>query len=171
MNDILTACEPRQDILKGTFNPEIFTASLSEVIRFYRGETAGVHSIYTDAKQFFTEATYPTDGLKMVLAEVFARIGEDSTAPAIHRLETAFGGGKTHALIACTHLGIKGTELAKEAKDVIDADLLLKPGEVEVVGVAGDEIPVHKPKGSKLIPYTLWGEIAFQIGGKTFTEK
>ena len=39
-------------------------------------------------------------------------------------------------------------------------------GEVVVVGVAGDEIPVHKPRGKTLIPYTLWGEMAFQVGGK-----
>jgi predicted AAA+ superfamily ATPase len=65
---ILSACEPRQDIITGSFNPEIFTASLSEVMLHYREGSAGVHSIYTDASQFFSEATYPTDGLKMVLA-------------------------------------------------------------------------------------------------------
>ena len=56
--------------------------------------------MYTDAEQFFTEATYPTDGLKMVLQDVFARLADDNTVPAIHRLETVFGGGKTHTLIA-----------------------------------------------------------------------
>lgn len=72
---ILSACEPLQDIITGSFNPEIFTASLSEVMLHYRERSAGVHSIYTDAFQFFSEATYPTDGLKMVLAEVFGRLG------------------------------------------------------------------------------------------------
>src|SRR5690606_6422936 len=40
------------------------------------------------------------------------------------------------------------------------------PGSVSVVGIAGDEIPVHKPQGEALVPYTLWGEIAYQIGGE-----
>ena len=34
MKSILNSCEPRPDIIAGTFNPEIFTASLSEVFRF-----------------------------------------------------------------------------------------------------------------------------------------
>jgi predicted AAA+ superfamily ATPase len=34
------------------------------------------------------------------------------------------------------------------------------------VGIAGDEIPVHKPQGNALTPYTLWGEIAYQVGGE-----
>lgn len=163
---VLTACEPRQDIITGTFNPEIFTASLSEVIAFYRQDTVYLHSIYTDASRFFSEATYPTDGMKNVIGDVFARIAGDNSTPAIHRLETAFGGGKTHTLIACTHLAFKGRELAEESADIVDPALLQQPGDVDVVGVAGDGIPVHKPQGTELIPYTLWGEIAFQIGGE-----
>jgi len=62
---ILNSCEPRPDIIAGTFNPEIFTASLSEVVRFYSGQGAGINAIYTDAEQFFREGTYPTDGMRM----------------------------------------------------------------------------------------------------------
>ena len=164
---VLTACTPREDIIAGTFNPEIFTASLSEVLAFYRQENAKLHSLYTDAARFFGEATYPTDGMRSVIGDVFARIAGDNSAPAIHRLETAFGGGKTHTLIACTHLAWRGTDLAEVAADIVSPALLQPPGEVQVVGIAGDGIPVHKPMGSELIPYTLWGEIAFQIGGES----
>jgi len=166
MNNILKACEPRKDILGGTFNPEIFTALISEVLRFYSGHRAGIHRVYTDAERFFKDVTYPTDGLKMLLSEVFARLAGDNTVPAIHRLETAFGGGKTHALIACAHIGFKGSELASITSDLLDEKLLPRPGEVAVIAIAGDEIPVHKPKGTKLVPYTLWGEITFQVGGE-----
>lgn len=165
--NVLTACQPREDILSGTFNPEIFTASLSDVLRFYRGESTGVHSIYTDPCLFFKEATYPTDGMIMVLSEVFGRIQGDHNVPAIHRLETAFGGGKTHTLIACTHIAHKGQELSEYTENIIDSSILPPPGEISAVGIAGDEIPVHKPKGTDLIPYTLWGEIAYQIGGES----
>jgi hypothetical protein len=166
MESILKACTPRSDLISGTFNPEIFTASLSQVMDYYRGKPNPTASVYTEAEQLFGEATYPTDGLKMVVSEVFSRLAGDNTVPAIHRLETAFGGGKTHALIACAHIGFKGAELASVTTNLIANELLPKPGEVAVVGISGDEIPVHKPKGSKLIPYTLWGEIAFQVGGK-----
>ena len=117
MQKITDTCQPRQDILTGTFNPEIFTASLAEVIRFYQENRQGIHPVYTDAIQFFSEGTYATDGFKMVLNEVFARLAGDHTAPAIHRLETAFGGGKTHTLIACTHIGYKGDELTPHIRE------------------------------------------------------
>jgi hypothetical protein len=35
---------------------------------------------------------------------------------------------------------------------IIDPHLLHAPGEVTVVGIAGDEIPVHKRQGSDLAP-------------------
>ncbi|SHI62913.1 ATP-binding protein [Desulfofundulus thermosubterraneus] len=166
MKSVLDACKPRPEILAGTFNPEVFTASLSPVVEFYRSGRGIIDSIYTSAELFFREATYPTQGLRLTLAEVFGRIAGDLTVPAIHRLETAFGGGKTHTLIACTHIAHKGTELRSVIRDVLDPELLPEPGEIAVVGVAGDEIPVHKPKGRALVPYTLWGEIAYQIGGE-----
>jgi hypothetical protein len=109
--------------------------------------------------------------MKNVIAEVFGRIAGDNSLPAIHRLETAFGGGKTHTLIACTHLAFKGGELAEVARDLVDTSILLQPGDIHVVGVAGDGIPVHQPKGQELIPYTLWGEIAYQIGGEELYRK
>ncbi len=172
MKSILETCTPRPDILAGTFNPEIFTASLAQVVDHYRGRVSTVHNLYTDAEQFFASATYPTDGMRMVLSEVMARVAGNNAVPAIRRLETAFGGGKTHTLIALTHLGFRGSELAAVAapcfqREIFDPAALPPPGEVVVVGVAGDEIPAHKPKGAALIPYTLWGEIAFQLGGET----
>ncbi|MBF0101865.1 MAG: ATP-binding protein, partial [Desulfobacterales bacterium] len=171
MKSIIETCEPRQDIVKGTFNPEIFTASLSEVLRYYAGHKTNLDSVYTQPDSFFSEATYPTDGMKMLISEVFTRLSGDHTVPAIHRLETAFGGGKTHTLIACAHIAYKGTDIASVTSDVLPNALLPKPGEITVVGIAGEEIPVHKPKGSTLIPYTLWGEIAFQIGGKALYQE
>ncbi|WP_045216075.1 ATP-binding protein [Desulfonatronovibrio magnus] len=166
MQYIIDSCQPREDLIAGTFNPEIFTASLPEVIRFYQENKQGVHPIYTDAEQFFSHGTYVTDGLKTVLSEVFSRIAGDLTVPAIHRLETAFGGGKSHTLIACTHIGYKGKEISPYVGDILDENLLPEKGEIHVAGVAGNELPVHKPQGAKLIPYTLWGEIAYQLGGE-----
>lgn len=168
MKSVLETCRPRREILTGSLNPEVFTASLSPVIEFYRSgrKTEPIDEVYIDAGLFFREATYPTQGLRLTLAEVFRRLAGDATVPAIHRLETAFGGGKTHTLIACTHVAYRGKELRGVVNDVLAPELLPEPGSVTVVGVAGDKIPVHKPRGNELVPYTLWGEIAYQVGGE-----
>lgn len=108
----------------------------------------------------------PTANLRQLLTGVFGRLSGDAAHPAIHRLETAFGGGKTHALIACTHIAKRGRELNGVVEGLLDPNLLPETGEITVVGVRGDEIPVHEPKGPDLIPYTLWGEIAYQVGGQ-----
>lgn len=165
MRSIMKTCTPRPDIVQGTFNPEIFTASLSSVIQFYRNDDDRIDTLYTNADLFFSEATYPTEGLKNILETALGRVAGDSSFPAIQRLETSFGGGKTHALIALTHLGFKGKTLAYLTAELVPEALLPDPEEMFVVGIAGDELPVHRPQGTSLIPYTLWGEIAHQIGG------
>lgn len=170
MKSVRTTCHPRSDLVAGTFNPEVFTASLSQVIAHYRGKRSQLASVYTDPKQFFGEATFPTDGMRQLLHEVFARLNGDGAVPAIHRLETAFGGGKTHSLIAATHIAHHGTAIADIVTPLVKAAVLPKPGEVAIIGIAGDEIPVVKPQGTDLTPYTLWGEIAFQIGGAALYE-
>lgn len=167
MSSILDSCTPRNGLVSGTFNPEIFTANLMQVIDRYRGETDVVENIYTDPVAFFAEGTYPTEGMRQVLRNIFGRLkGKDATFPAIQRLETAFGGGKTHTLIAATHLAYRGSEIAETARDVIDPASLLAPGEAVVVGIAGDRVAIHETHGPRLAPYTLWGEIAFQVGGE-----
>jgi len=171
MTSILEYCAPRRDLVAGTFNPEIFTANLMQVIDHYRGATDVVENIYTDSELFFSEGTYPTDGMRQVLRNVFGRLkGRDATYPAIQRLETAFGGGKTHTLIAATHLAYRGSDLAEAARDLIDVGLLSDPGDITVVGIAGDRVSIHETEGSRLVPYTLWGEIAFQVGGEALYE-
>ena len=168
MQSILNNCEPRKDIIEGSFNPEIFTASISQVASAYSGKGSAIDSIYTDAEAFFREATFPTEGLCRVVRDVIGRLNGDSSKPAIHRLETAFGGGKTHTLIALTHLGYRGTEIAEAAADVIDSNLLQPAGSVDVVAIACDEMPVFAPSGDKVLAYTLWGEMALKLGGESF---
>ena len=172
LKSVLETCIPRESIVRGTFNPEIFTAALSPVVKYYQGEKTNIDSIYTDANLFFTQGTYLTDGMKTTIRNVFARLSGDQGAPSVQRLETAFGGGKTHTLIACTHIANRGKELSDVMGDTfVSADVLPEPGSVKVVGIAGDELPVVKPIGNKLIPFTLWGEIAYQIGGANLYSK
>lgn len=167
MKTIYQACKPRADLISGSFNPEIFTASLSSVFEFYAGRATAGSAVYTDANVFFGQATYPTTGMRQVIGDVFLRLSGDLSSPAVHRLETGFGGGKTHTLIGLTHIAKKGKSLVGIADALLDPSLLPDEGTVSVVGIAGDELPVQEVKGTRLQPYTLWGELAFQVGGET----
>lgn len=53
MKSVIETCKPKESIIQGTFNPEVFTAALGPVIDFYHGTSAGIDSIYTDADVFF----------------------------------------------------------------------------------------------------------------------
>src|SRR5690606_37768748 len=97
----------------------------------------------------------------------FRRLNGDNMVPFLSRLETGFGGGKTHTLIACTHLAHRGTELASLVSEInlVDPQYLPAPGSINVVGIAGDELSVVLSQGEKVVPYTLWAELAKQVGG------
>lgn len=172
MTSILQTCTPRPDLVKGTFNPEIFTASLRQVIGHYRGDIK-VQTTYTDAEAFFRESTSPTHGMRRVVENVMRRLGGDNMVPFLTRLETGFGGGKTHTLIACAHLATRGTELSEIAQQtgIVESKHLPDPGSVSVVGIAGDELSVVRSEGDKVYPYTLWAELAKQVGGPSLVEK
>lgn len=166
MTSILKSCKPRPDLVAGSFNPEIFTASLRQVVGNYRGDIS-VKTAYTDAEVFFREATSTTHGMRQVANHVMRRLGGDNMVPFLTRLETGFGGGKTHTLIACAHLAHRGTEIANLVKQVgvVDPKYLLAPGAIKVAGIAGDELSVVRGEGDKVLPYTLWAELAKQVGG------
>ena len=99
MNPFHTIAVPHGDILAGRLTQDVFAADLWEVFNG-RGPDE-----YKDAVQFF-DKTYETDGLKHLLAVVEGRVSGRGGDPVI-QIQTPFGGGKTHALIAMYH---KATE-------------------------------------------------------------
>ena len=87
--------KPHADILQGRYTPDVFAAKLGEV---FKGK-APVE--YRNATQFW-EITHKTGGLDRLLSIVERRLrghGGDS----VIQIQTLFGGGKTHALIAMYH--------------------------------------------------------------------
>ena len=95
---IFDLCEPREDVLAGAITESDFAADLAQVLR---GKDAP--ETYLNPKLFFAN-TYPTRGLKSLLANVCARLsGRGVEVASIFRLDTSFGGGKTHGLIALVH--------------------------------------------------------------------
>lgn len=167
MRDVLSTCQPRPEILAGTFNPEIFTASLSRVLGDYRkGEAReGASSLYSDPVAFFRDATHPTQGLCSILDNALARLTNgDLSRPAMQRLDTAFGGGKTHTLIALAHAAMQGQPLAEHMAGILAPERLPAPGQVQVVGIIGDTVDTLRETagGAAPKPNTLWWMIAQQ---------
>jgi predicted AAA+ superfamily ATPase len=90
-------CTPRADVLAGSVQESDFAADLAQVLRNEGPED------YRIAERFFAN-TYPTRGLKSLLEQVLMRLsGSGNAVSSIFRLDTQYGGGKTHALIALSH--------------------------------------------------------------------
>ena len=123
---------PHDDILQGRLTMDVFAADLWDV-----SQDQGVDE-YRDPETFFRR-TYLTRGLKNLLDVVEKRLKGRGGDPVI-QIQTPFGGGKTHSLIAMYHR-------AKEwgAKRAV------------VVGTALDP---KDPAG------TIWGVIEKQLTSK-----
>ncbi|MEU6020697.1 DUF499 domain-containing protein [Micromonospora sp. NPDC047134] len=136
-----------------------FAAQLDKVVRDPSG-----YEVYSDAHRFF-DLTYPTSGLKQLLAKTFGRlagVAGDDGDHGVLRAETSFGGGKTHSLVAVYHLA-KGARPAN-VNDFINTSLLPE-GPVSVAAVVGDVLdPVNGLATNGLMSRTLWGEVGAQLG-------
>lgn len=152
---------PHHDVAVGMYRQAEFAADLAQVVS---GEA---ESEYKDPKEFFSR-TFITDGLKHLLVLGLKRLSGLGGDPVVE-LQTNFGGGKTHSMIALYHLAGGG----------------IKPGEIpgfeDVAQTAGTEnLPLANRAvlvGTKMNPakgntwpdgtttHTIWGEMAYQLGG------
>jgi predicted AAA+ superfamily ATPase len=144
---------PHADIRQGKFDPSTFAADLGEVLA-----GRGVAD-YRDASTFFTK-TYLTAGLSSLLIDVMRRLGGTSLAEAVVQLQTAFGGGKTHTLLALYHLFKSPNEVSKlpQIKQLVSAAGLKQVPAASVACLVGTAMNVNGR--------TFWGEMAFQLGGE-----
>ena len=150
---------PHEDVLKGTFQQAEFAADLSRV---HEGTATPE---YQNPSLFF-QRTFITEGMRLLLDSVVKRLSGKGGDPVI-QLQTAFGGGKTHTMLAVYHLA---------TGDVAASDL---PGVPTILDAAGvTELPharVAVLDGIKSSPNqpvmrdgqtirTLWGDLAWQLG-------
>jgi hypothetical protein len=155
MRSIFEVCEPRSEVLSGALREEIFAARLRDVLE------RQADPVYQDPEMFF-DNTYPTEGLRVVLREVTGRLsGRHPDNNAIIRLETAFGGGKTHNLIALYHIASGFSP----DQSFLDPNLVLPAGSVQIAGVVGTDLQPSVNHGD-VTTYTLWGELAYQLAGQ-----
>lgn len=153
---------PHEDVLKGTFQQAEFAADISRV---HQGTATAE---YQDAALFF-QRTFITEGMRLLLGSVVKRLAGKGGDPVV-QLQTAFGGGKTHTLLAVYHLA-KGIVPTRELQGIPpildDADITELPKARVVVldGVDLLDLASKPRKRGKSVIKTIWGELAWQLGG------
>ena len=152
---------PHKDVASGRYQQAEFAADLWQV---YLGEGTDE---YKKPVEFFRR-TYLTESLKQMLVDAVRRISGQGGDPVV-QLQTNFGGGKTHSMLALYHLfsGTPPSELSGIDAVLQEAGVTKLPTAKRVV-LVGNKIspgnPVKKADGT--VVRTLWGELAWQLGGK-----
>ena len=152
---------PHKDVASGRYQQAEFAADLWQV---HLGEGTDE---YKNPVEFFRR-TYLTESLKRLLVGAVQRLAGAGGDPVV-QLQTNFGGGKTHSMLALYHLfsDIAPKELAGIDGVMQEAGASKLPTARRVV-LVGNKIspgnPVTKPDGT--VVRTLWGEMAWQLGGK-----
>lgn len=150
---------PHEDVLKGTFQQAEFAADLSRV---HEGTATAE---YQNASLFF-QRTFITEGMRLLLDSVVKRLAGQGGDPVI-QLQTAFGGGKTHTMLAVYHLA-KGEAPASELPGVsaiLDAAQVTELPRAKVAVLDGIKSSPNQPQqrdGQRI--NTLWGDLAWQLG-------
>ncbi len=153
--------EPHPDVAQGRYRNAEFAADLAQVAR---GEGAFE---YRDPVEFFAR-TYITQGLAGLLTEALQRVSGKGGEPVI-QLKTAFGGGKTHSMLALYHLmraRVPAEKLAgvKEVLEEVGLSELPRANVAVLVGTALNPAKSRRPANLPGITInTFWGEMAAQI--------
>lgn len=152
--------EPHQDVATGEFQQAEFAADLAKV------HNGSAPSEYRDPAEFFSR-TYLTEGLSNLLIGAAKRLSDTGGDPVVE-LQTNFGGGKTHSMLALYHM-VGGTPV----EDLPGLDQLLSKNELTVpdkinravlVGTSRGPQDAISLEGGREIR-TTWGELAWQLGG------
>lgn len=177
---LFDACTPRGDVIAGTLQEDQFAASLATVA--HSPEDAA--PVYWEAGEFF-DMTYPTDGLQTLLSNLTGRFltggGYEETGytSSILCLDTRFGGGKTHDLIASYHLATNPSRINALDHHLLDGDEGLAASYQEAVNdglnvdsavFVGGHVDARNARSDRSDPNapntrTMWGEIAYQLYG------
>jgi predicted AAA+ superfamily ATPase len=152
--------EPHQDVATGEFQQAEFAADLAKV------HNGSAPSEYKNPTEFFAR-TYLTEGLSNLLIGAAKRLSSGGGDPVVE-LQTNFGGGKTHSMLALYHM-VSGTPV----QDLPGLDQLLSRNKLAVpakvnravlVGTSRGPQDVISLEGGRKIR-TTWGELAWQLGG------
>ncbi|EAX48518.1 conserved hypothetical protein [Thermosinus carboxydivorans Nor1] len=152
---------PHPDVAEGRYRQAEFAADLSQVVR----GTAQIE--YQDPVEFFAR-TYITEGMKDLLVQAIRRTGGAGGEPVI-QLKTAFGGGKTHSMLALYHLLRSATTVARlpNLQPVLAAAGAAEVPRARIAVLVGTALNPSKARRPANLPgitiNTLWGEMAAQL--------
>lgn len=152
--------EPHQDVATGEFQQAEFAADLAKV------HSGSAPPEYRDPRQFFSR-TYLTEGLSTLLIGAAKRLSGSGGDPVVE-LQTNFGGGKTHSMLALYHMaGTTPVQDLSGLDQLLDKLGLTVPKAVNravLVGTSRGPQDVLHAEGDLKIR-TTWGELAWQLGG------
>ena len=152
--------EPHQDVATGEFQQAEFAADLAKV------HNGSAPAEYRDPREFFAR-TYLTEGLSNLLIGAAKRLSGAGGDPVVE-LQTNFGGGKTHSMLALYHMvGDTPVEDLPGLDQLLSRNGLTVSGEIRravLVGTSRGPQDVISPEGERKIR-TTWGELAWQLGG------
>src|SRR3954451_22729530 len=154
---------PHDDVATGNFQAAEFAADLYKV-----AATDDAGKDYAEPVQFFAR-TYLTEGLRDLIDRAVRRLAGDQNASPVINLQTNFGGGKTHSMLALWHLA-SGTPLGdypQDAQEVLSGTRYDELTDVRRVALVGNHTsPAGSVKADGTQVNTIWGELAWQLGGK-----
>ena len=151
---------PHSDVLRGTFQQSEFAADISRV------HSGTATEEYQDPALFF-QRTFITEGMKLLLHSVLQRLSGRGGDPVI-QLQTAFGGGKTHTLLAVYHLATATCPVSElpGIPALLDAAGLMELPRARIAVIDGIRMSPNQPvEHDGLAINTLWGELAWQLAG------
>ena len=151
---------PHKDVRESNFQQAEFAADITAV---HSGKAS---KEYQDAVAFF-ERTYITEGMRLLLTQVIQRLSGKGGEPVI-QLQTAFGGGKTHTMLAVLHLAQRECSLddLPGIPTLVEQAGLMDVPKAKVAVIDGTAVSPGQPwKHGKTTINTLWGELAWQLGG------
>lgn len=160
---------PHDDVATGRFSASEFAADLDKVSRGEGGDD------YSDPSLFFAR-TFVTSGLRELLGKALKRLSGDMNASPVVNLQTNFGGGKTHSMLSLYHLfsGRPSSAFSQEIQELVSesgvSDLpALSVKRVVLVGTSLRPGSASvKEDGTQV--NTIWGELAWQLGGRAAFE-
>ncbi|NLF02984.1 MAG: ATP-binding protein [Anaerolineales bacterium] len=152
---------PHPDVASGAYMQAEFAADLAQVL------AGTARPEYGDPREFFRR-TYLTQGLMDLLVSGIRRLTAQGGDPVV-QLQTAFGGGKTHSMLALYHLAAPQFEL----RDFVGGEELVeRTGDVDMpeatrAVLVGTAFSATNPTAhAECSTHTLWGELAYQLGGR-----
>lgn len=151
---------PHEDVLKGTFQQAEFAADLSRV-------HAGTATPEYQNPALFYQRTFITEGMRLLLDSVIKRLAGRGGDPVI-QLQTAFGGGKTHTMLAVYHLARSEVPMSEMPglSAILDASGITELPRARVAVLDGIKSSPNQPVSRDgLTLRTLWGDLAWQLGG------